>query len=256
MKRLVSVFVSMLIVISVLIPAYAGEWQAEITDITIIDDDQETCEKYAVMYWEQGSCLASQSFINDLWNMGIDDPYWDLLACCNYSCMSEDEKKLMRELEGKVEGFDSSMSTREKSLMYGLRGFEKLNWTIGQDVPDLYTDFLWGAVFWSMGQNYYGFNQFETAIPYLEKCREYEDGWNKGTIYSLEIKLWLLKRLEYCYRYIGDREKQEEIILLVQNSDEYDRAVQFWEETGTTAVGNNNPSSFYHYAMDYTFDAR
>ena len=58
----------------------------------------------AESFWRGREFEKSMDYINKLWNMGNDDPYYDLLACCDYN----------------------GMHIYDKSIEYGLKGFEKL----------------------------------------------------------------------------------------------------------------------------------
>lgn len=232
-KKLLSIILLMLQAIFMYYPEIQPQLKGKIVEIEELPNDDESIAKIAAEgFWESREFEKSMDYINQLWNSGNDDPYYDLLACCNYN----------------------GLHIYDKSIAYGLKGFEKLDWQIDQDIPSLYSGFMWCDVLWCMGGSYLYSGQFKEAIPYLEKFLKLETDWNNGKVYALEEKLILLYRLEYCYRIMEETKKADQIILMVKNSDEYEKAVNYWEKTGTTDIGNDAPVYFYHYAKDYPIE--
>lgn len=226
MRKIIVVLVLLLKVFSITCSTFALQLQGDIDSITIIPTEtQQELELVAEQCWSLRDYQASMFFIQKLWDSGFDDAHYDLLACCNYCGMGENEK----------------------SLAYGLKGFEKLGWSIDQEIPQLYTEFFWCDVIWSMGGNFWQLHQFENVIPYLIIFQKHESCWNDDSIYRLELKLIMLNRLKECYMQVGETEKAYEIILSVKNSNEYEKVVQYWEKTGTTSIGFDEPMYFYNY---------
>ena len=214
-------------------PSAAPQLQGRIVSSTTIPTEtRQDLESAAEQCWSDGQLDAAMFFVRMAWERGFDNPRYDLLACCYFNEAEE----------------------YEESLSYGLKGFEKLGWSIDQEIPDQYDEFLWCEVLWSMGEDFLLLQEYENAVPYFERFKEYESCWNDESIYRLEIKLILLNRLGYCYREAGEPEKADRLILSVKNSNEYDKAVQFWKETGKTAVGHDEPVSFYQDALDCSIE--
>ena len=233
MIKLLSMILLVLQAVFMSYPEIQPQLKGRIVATEELPNDDESISKIAAeSFWRGREFEKSMDYINKLWNMGNDDPYYDLLACCDYN----------------------GMHIYDKSIEYGLKGFEKLDWRIDQDILLSYSDFLWCDVLWCMGGSYLYSGQFKESIPYLEKFLEIETYWNNGKVYELEEKLINLYRLEYCYRKIGETEKADQVILMVKNSDEYEEAVNYWEKTGTTDIGNDAPVYFYHYAKEYVFN--
>ena len=179
--------------------------------------------------WKDREFKESMQHITNLWDMGYNDPKYDLLASCNYHGLSE----------------------YDKCIESGLSAFEKLGWKIDDEIPELYTDFLWCDTFWCMGGSYLATKQYEKAIPLFEKFLENESCWNNNTVISYEEKLILLYHMEWCYRKVGNHNKADQIIHTVKNSDEYSFAVYYWQLTGTTAIGDDDAMLFYEYCMNH-----
>ena len=200
----------------------------------MIQDDLEHWKQLAEQDWYNRRFESLLHYIQLLWDHGEDDPYYDLLACCDYFILKQ----------------------YEASIEKGLTGFKKLEWSIYDDLPDLYTEFAWCDIMWAMGGAYMRLGQYAESVMYLEKLLNYDGFSDNKTLLYYEEKLLLYYKMELCYRELGWIDKAEQMIDIVKDTEIFALIYSYWKETGETKIDDNTPYLFYEYVMNYKLEKK